>query len=69
VNPRTRRRIAGLHVILSVLIGFPLSWWLPTLDDVWFQRVLLLISFYAIAVPAADLWQTTDVRTQQETSP
>lgn len=29
------------------------------------QRVMLFISFYAIAVPAFDVWQTADVRVEQ----
>lgn len=64
--PRSRRRLALIHLVASVLVGWPMSWWLPTLDEIWFQRVILLISFYAITATAADVWQTTDVRAEQE---
>lgn len=67
-DPHTRRRIAAGHVVASVAIGLPLSWWLPTLDGPWFDRILLAISFYAITITALDVLATTDVRTQQEGS-
>lgn len=67
MQPRTRRRLAGIHLAASVLVGFPLSWWLPAIDPIWFQRVILLISFYAITITAADVWQTSDVRAEQDT--
>lgn len=62
MNPQTRRRVAAAHLVVSVVAGFPLSWWLPSIDPVWFQRVLLAISFYAITITAADIWATTDTR-------
>jgi hypothetical protein len=62
VTPTTRRRLALWHLVASVVIGWPLSWWLPTVPEPWFGRVLLAISFYAITITAADVLATTDVR-------
>jgi hypothetical protein len=66
MEPRRRRNLAAIHVGVSVAAGAPLSWWLPTIDPVWFQRVVLALSFYAITTTAADIWATTDVRTAQD---
>jgi hypothetical protein len=66
VTPAGRRLAAAVHLGASVVAGIPLSWWLPTIDPVWFQRVVLGLSFYAITITAADIWTTTDVRKQQE---
>lgn len=68
MQPTTRRRVATAHLVVSVVAGFPLSWWLPTVGAPWFDRVLLAISFYAITITALDVLATTDVRTQQEGS-
>jgi hypothetical protein len=66
VGPSTRRRVALVHLVASVVVGWPLSWWLPTVPEPWFGRVLLAISFYAITVTAADVLATTDAREQLE---
>ena len=68
MTPRARRRAAIVVLVLSVTIGWPLSWWLPGagLDETWYQRVLLFISFLAITITCADITATTDVRTEQE---
>ena len=66
MNPTTRRRVALVHLAASVVIGWPLSWWLPTVPEPWFGRVLLLISFYAITVTSLDVLATTDAREQIE---
>jgi hypothetical protein len=64
--PHRRRQLAMLHLVVSICIGWPASWFIPNLEDVWFQRVMLFISFYAITITAWDVWQTSDVRTTQE---
>jgi hypothetical protein len=66
MTPTVRRRIAAGHLVASLAVGFPLSWWLPTIGPPWFDRVLLAISFYAITITALDVLATTDVRTQQD---
>lgn len=66
MSPRSRRRLALAHLMASVAVGWPMSWWLPNLDEIWFQRVILFISFYAITISAWDVWQTSDVRAEQE---
>jgi hypothetical protein len=66
MDPLLRRRVALAHLIVSVAVGMPASWILPSLDPVWFQRVILLISFYAITITAWDVWQSSDIRVEQE---
>jgi hypothetical protein len=66
VSPPTRRRIALAHLIASVVIGWPLSWWLPTVPEPWFGRVLMFISFYAITLTSLDVLATADAREQIE---
>lgn len=66
MSPRLRRHIAAVHVLVALVGGAYSSVVLAT-DG--YQRVLMGISWYAILATAADIWQTTDVRAQQETSP
>ena len=66
MTPAMRRRVALGHLIASVVVGWPLSWWLPTVPEPWFGRVLLFISFYAITVTSLDVLATTDAREQIE---
>lgn len=69
MKPGTRRRLAGVHLVSSLVVGMPLSWWLPTIGEgPWYDRTLLAISFYAITLTAADVLATADVRTQQEST-
>jgi hypothetical protein len=65
LTPRARRRAAAVLLVVSVLVGWPLSWWLPTLDDIWFERLVTWLSFLALTLTLGDLWSTTDVRSQQ----
>jgi hypothetical protein len=65
IPPRARRRAAATFLALSVVVGWPLSWWLPTLDDVWFMRLVTWLSFLALTFTLADVWATSDVRTNQ----
>jgi hypothetical protein len=64
VTPRVRRRAAAILLTLSVLVGWPASWFLPNIGEPWFGRVLLWISFLAITFTAADILATTDVRAE-----
>lgn len=66
IPPRARRRTAASLLVLSVVVGWPLSWWLPTLDDVWFMRLVTWLSFLALTLTLADVWTSTDVRLQQD---
>lgn len=63
MKPKLRRQLAGAHIVGSLLGGVAASIWLATSG---FERVLMAISWYAIFITAIDVYQTTDVRTQQE---
>jgi hypothetical protein len=63
MKPRTRKRVALAHLIVSVVAGVACTVFLT--DDP-YERVLIAISFYAITITAADAWLTADVRTEQE---
>lgn len=48
-------------------MGVLATWLLPPEGpDQLYQRVLIGISFYAIAITAWDVWQTSDVRAEQD---
>jgi hypothetical protein len=55
IAPRARRRVAATFLFLSVVVGWPLSWWLPTLDDVWFMRLVTWLSFLALTFTLGDV--------------
>jgi hypothetical protein len=64
MSPASRRRGAAVLLIVSVLVGWPASWFLPDIGSPWFERVLLWISFLAITITCADVLATTDVRAE-----
>lgn len=66
MSPSQRRRAAALLLVVSVLIGWPASWFLPNIGSPWFERVLLWISFLAITFTCADVLATTDVRAETD---
>lgn len=49
---------------MSILIGWPVSWFLPTIGEPWYERILLWVSFLALTFTAADVLATTDVRAE-----
>lgn len=66
MSPTARRRAAAALLAVSVVLGWPLSWWLPDVGEPWFERILLWISFFAITVTCADVLATTDVRAETD---
>lgn len=66
MTPEQRRRAAALLLGLSILVGWPASWFLPDIGPPWFERVLLWISFLAITFTCADVLATTDVRAETD---
>lgn len=66
MSPPARRRAAAVLLVLSILIGWPVSWVLPDIGEPWFGRILLWISFFAITMTAADVLATTDVRAETD---
>lgn len=66
IPPRARRRLAATFLFLSVAVGWPLSWLIPALDDIWFQRLVTWLSFLALTLTLADVVATTDVRATQD---
>jgi hypothetical protein len=65
IQPRTRRRIAGLNVVFWSAVTVPGAWVIPTLDEIWFQRLALFLGFVGLVIPAWDVWVSTDVRVNQ----
>jgi hypothetical protein len=59
VNPGTRRKVAAVHLVLS-LVGMVAFTVFVAHDP--FERVLMAISWYAITITSADVLATTDVR-------
>jgi hypothetical protein len=62
VRPATRRHLAASLLVVSI-IGWPVS------ALTWAQaepQFILGLSWLAITLTAADIWATTDVRTEQE---
>lgn len=66
MSPSARRRAAAWSLIVSVVIGWPASWFIPDIGPPWDMRLLTWLSFLAITVTAADVLATTDVRAQAE---
>jgi hypothetical protein len=62
VTPEWRRRIAAV-VFFGTLILAPVSAVTFAKDE---PKTVLALSWIAISITAADVWQTTDVRKQQE---
>ena len=63
MSPTTRRRIAAVHLVASV-IGMVAFTVLVAHDP--FEKVLMAISWYAITITSADVLATTDVREKTE---
>lgn len=66
MSPAARRRAAAVLLVVSVLIGWPASWFLPEIGAPWYERVLLWISFLAITFTCTDVLATTDVRAETD---
>lgn len=66
MDPKRKRAIAKWAVIASVVVGWPLSWWIPDLPDEWFERLVTFLSFFALTLTLIDWHSTSDVRTEQE---
>lgn len=66
MSPTQRRRAAVVLLVVSVVLGWPASWFLPAIEPPWFERVLLWISFLAITFTCADVLATTDVRAETD---
>lgn len=66
MSPPQRRRAAAILLGISIVFGWPASWWLPDIGTPWFERVLLWISFLAITITCADVLATTDVRAETD---
>jgi hypothetical protein len=64
--PKQRRRAAAVLLGLSIVVGWPMSWWLPDVGSPWYERILLWISFLAISMTCADVLATTDVRAETD---
>lgn len=64
MSPTQRRRAAVVLLAVSILIGWPVSWFLPTIGEPWYERILLWVSFLALTFTAADVLATTDVRAE-----
>lgn len=62
MSPRARRKAAGIVLVISVLIGWPMSWVIPSIGPPWDMRLLTWLSFLALTFTAADILATTDVR-------
>lgn len=61
--PVLRRRLAFAHLVLAVVAGV---WTTIVLAREPYERVLLGISWYAIALESVSVLANTDVRAQQE---
>lgn len=64
MSPKARKRAAGIVLILSVIIGWPVSWFLPKIDPVLSQQVLMWISFLALSIGSLEWWTSADVRAE-----
>lgn len=53
-------------LIASVVLGWPASWFLPAIEGMWYERILLWVSMLAISFTCADVLATTDVRAEQD---
>lgn len=65
IKPQVRKNLAAIHFWVSLVAGIICTIFIAK-DP--FEKVLMGISFYAITITAWDVWQTSDVRTQQEGS-
>lgn len=66
MSPSARRRAAAVMLVVSVVIGWPVSWFVPNIGPPWDMRLLTWLSFLAITFTSADTLATTDVRAQAE---
>jgi hypothetical protein len=68
-DPKGRRALAVVLLVLS-LIGWGATHVLMLITDppenTWVFHILLAISWFAITMTAFDLFQTSDVRSEQE---
>jgi hypothetical protein len=62
MNPRWRRRIAALILVLT-LVGWPVSLFTVARDE---PPWVLSLSWLALTLTAADILATTDVRVKAE---
>lgn len=62
MSPRWRRRLAA-GVFFATLAAWPVSAFTFAKDE---PKTVLALSWIAISITAADVWQTTDVRAEQE---
>lgn len=66
MTPRQKRRVAFWSIVISIAVGWPLSWYISELPEAWFKRLVTFLSFVALTVTFI-VWHTdTDIRTQQE---
>lgn len=68
MSPAARKTVAAINVLVWGALTIPLAWFVPLLDEVWFKRGTLFLGLMGLVIPAADVWVSTDVRTQQEES-
>jgi hypothetical protein len=59
-------KLAIGHFWGSLILGVLGVWLIPELDDVWFERVMIGLSFYAITVTAFVLWQELVIKKEQD---
>jgi hypothetical protein len=63
LSPAQKKRLAQIHFWASLVFGVL---GVVFLAEDTYDRVLLGISFYAITITAWDVWQTADVRKEQD---
>lgn len=68
LSPHTRKTVAGINVLTWGALTGPVSWFVPTLEGLWFERAALFLCMLGLVIPAADVWVSADVRTQQDTA-
>lgn len=66
IGARVRRRIAGINTWVWAALALPGSWLIPTLDEIWFQRLALFLCFVGLVLPAADGWQTENAQVEAD---
>jgi hypothetical protein len=62
MSPAWRRRIAAGLFVATIILA-PISVFTFAKDE---PITVLLLSWFAISLTCADIWQTTDVRKQQD---
>lgn len=64
IKPKARRRIAFWFVVVTVVVGWPVSWFLPDIDTVLATKMIMWWSALALTATGIDWWSTSDVRAE-----